>query len=112
MCAHSERKNGHRAVSYCSGMCLTQEIISQLWQVSIRVRQRLAGGEGPMMRLVSALVIGLMAVLGFGQTFAKAQVESCPQHFMGGIPPALLKRQLSQRTQAICFEQFAVLHSG
>src|SRR3954454_15225265 len=89
-----------------------REIISQPWQISIRVRWLVAGGKGSMIRLVRALVIGLMAVLGFGQTVAKAQVESCPQHFAGGISPALLKPQLAQRTQALCYEQFAVLHSG
>src|SRR4051812_30240451 len=53
-----------------------------------------------------------MAVLGFGLTSATAQPESCPQLFVDGKPPALLKPQLVRQTQALCYEQFAVLHSG
>src|SRR5690349_15419682 len=59
-----------------------------------------------------ALVISLMSVLWFGQTAAQAQPETCPQHFVGGTPPALLKPQLDHKTQALCYEQSAVLHSG
>jgi endonuclease G, mitochondrial len=65
-----------------------------------------------MRRFTPALVIGLMAVLGFGQTVTRAQPENCPQHFVGGKPPTLLKPQLAQQTQALCYEQFAFLHSG
>ena len=65
-----------------------------------------------MRSFTPALVIGLIAVLGFGQTSAGAQPERCPQHFVGGKPPALLKRQLARRTRALCYEQFAVLHSA
>ena len=65
-----------------------------------------------MIRLVLASVIGLMTVLGLGLSSATAQPESCPQHFVGGTPPALLKPQLAQGTQPLCYEQFAVLHSG
>lgn len=53
-----------------------------------------------------------MAVGGVGPISAQAQLENCPQHFVGGTPPALLKPQLAQGTQALCYEQFAVLHSG
>ena len=65
-----------------------------------------------MRRFLYTLVTGLMVVLGFGQSSATAQPESCPQHFVGGTPPALLKPQLAQQTQALCYDQFAVLHSG
>jgi endonuclease G, mitochondrial len=65
-----------------------------------------------MGRFLCTLVIGLMAVLGFDQTSAEAQPGSCPQHFVAGTPPALLKPQLARGTQALCYEQFAVLHSG
>jgi len=65
-----------------------------------------------MRRFLCALVAGLMVVAGFGQTSAEAQPESCPQHFVGGTSPAVLKPQLAQGTQALCYEQFAVLHSG
>src|SRR3954453_2591646 len=65
-----------------------------------------------MRRLVLMMGFSLMAVLGFGQTSTRAQPENCPQHFVGGVPPALLKPQLAQRTQALCYEQFALLHSA
>jgi endonuclease G, mitochondrial len=65
-----------------------------------------------MIRLVLTSLIGLVAVLGIGQITAKAQPESCPQHFVAGTPPALLKPQLAQGTQALCYEQFAILHSS
>jgi len=65
-----------------------------------------------MRRFLCTLVTGLMVILGFGQTSAEAQPESCPQHFVGGTSPAVLKPQLAQGTQALCYEQFAVLHSG
>jgi endonuclease G, mitochondrial len=81
-------------------------------RVSTKVRRPLADREGPMIRLVLASVIGLMAVVGFGQTSANAQPESCLQHVAGGIPPALLKPQLARGTQMLCYEEFAVLHSA
>lgn len=61
---------------------------------------------------------GLLFALGFvvairlGVPFANAQVESCPQHVAGGIPPALLNPGLVQGTQGLCFTEFAVLHSA
>jgi endonuclease G, mitochondrial len=65
-----------------------------------------------MRRHLCALVTGLMVVVGFGLTSAKAQPENCPQHFVGGTPPALLKPQLARQTQPLCYDQFAILHSG
>jgi endonuclease G len=65
-----------------------------------------------MRRIVLVLVLGFIATVGLGQATATAQGESCPQHFAGGTPPALLKPQLAQRTQALCYGQFALLHSG
>ena len=38
-----------------------------------------------MRRFLCALVTGLMVVVGFGQTSAGAQPESCPQHFVREI---------------------------
>lgn len=36
----------------------------------------------------------------------------CPEHFVNGKPPAITNPKLQSRTQEICFEAFAVLHSG
>jgi endonuclease G len=64
-----------------------------------------------MRRLLCTLVTGLILIMSFDQTSVQAQPESCPQHFVGGTPPALLKPQLAQGTQPLCYEKFAVLHS-
>ncbi len=36
----------------------------------------------------------------------------CPRHFVAGQPPVLLNPKLKPRTQALCYEAYAVLHSG
>lgn len=37
---------------------------------------------------------------------------ACPQHFAAGTPPAIVNPKLQPRTQEVCFQAFAVLHSG
>lgn len=41
-----------------------------------------------------------------------AGFASCPQHFTTGQPPQLLGAKFKPRTQELCYEAFAVLHSG
>ena len=36
----------------------------------------------------------------------------CPEHFVQGIAPTVTNPKLKARTQEVCFEAFAVLHSG
>jgi endonuclease G len=36
----------------------------------------------------------------------------CAEHFAAGIAPAVTNAKLKARTQEVCFESFAVLHSG
>jgi endonuclease G len=36
----------------------------------------------------------------------------CPEHFASGIAPTVTNPKLQARTQEVCFEAFAVLHSG
>ena len=36
----------------------------------------------------------------------------CPEHFAGGVAPTVTNPKLKARTQEVCFEAFAVLHSG
>jgi len=36
----------------------------------------------------------------------------CPSHFAAGIAPTVTNPKLKPRTQEVCFEAFAVLHSG
>ena len=37
---------------------------------------------------------------------------ACPQHFVAGQPPVVSNAKLQARTREICFQAFAVLHSG
>jgi endonuclease G len=37
---------------------------------------------------------------------------ACPEHFVAGKPPVVTNTKLQARTRELCFEAFAVLHSG
>ena len=52
--------------------------------------------------------VGLAACLS-APAWATTQ---CPEHFAGGIAPTVTNPKLQARLQEICFEAFAVLHSG
>ena len=54
------------------------------------------------------LTLSLAACLAM-PTWAATQ---CPEHFVGGIAPTVTNPKLKARTQEVCFEAFAVLHSG
>lgn len=43
---------------------------------------------------------------------AWAAPTQCPAYFAGGVAPTITNVKLKARTQEICFEAFAVLHSG
>lgn len=43
---------------------------------------------------------------------AWAMGSDCPQHYAGGQPPQIVNPKFKPRTQELCFEAFAVLHSG
>ena len=45
-------------------------------------------------------------------TPAFAGATQCPENFAGGVAPTITNPKLRARTQEICFEAFAVLHSG
>ena len=45
-------------------------------------------------------------------TPAWAGATQCPENFAGGVAPTITNPKLRARTQEICFEAFAVLHSG
>lgn len=57
------------------------------------------------MRLLLLLVI--LALGGSAQA-----VTLCPEHFAGGRPPVAANPRLGVGARALCFEAFAVLHSG
>jgi endonuclease G len=56
-----------------------------------------------------ALVLGMAL---FASPVAYANTETCPQHFAGGEAPAFINDKLAARTIALCFEAFAIMHSG
>ncbi|SFM68413.1 DNA/RNA non-specific endonuclease [Methylobacterium pseudosasicola] len=56
-------------------------------------------------RLVAALIVAALA------TPAGAQ-DTCPALFANGLAPILTNAKLAARTVPLCFEAFAVLHSG
>ena len=41
-----------------------------------------------------------------------ARASDCPKHYAGGQAPVIVKASLKPRTQELCFEAFAVMHSG
>ena len=61
--------------------------------------------------MTRSLKVGLFAVMGFAASVAIAGFERCPQFFPNGIKPIVsVKAPAKQRE--ICFDSFAVLHSG
>ena len=54
------------------------------------------------------LTVGLVACLSTPAWTA----TQCPEHFAGGVAPAVTNPKLQARTHEVCFEAFAVLHSG
>jgi len=58
--------------------------------------------------LTFTLPLALAACLGLPARAA----NQCPEHFAGGIAPTVTNSKLQARTQEVCFEAFAVLHSG
>ena len=54
------------------------------------------------------LTFSLAACLGV-PVWAATQ---CPEHFAGGIAPTVTNPKLQARMLEVCFEAFAVLHSG
>lgn len=43
---------------------------------------------------------------------AQAQVTTCPQHFADGVAPDIVQLQLRDKVALLCYEAFAVEHSG
>ena len=41
-----------------------------------------------------------------------AWATDCPQHYAAGVPPVIVKASLQARTQELCFEGYAAMHSG
>ena len=43
---------------------------------------------------------------------AAVHAESCTDHYLDGTAPRILNAKLSRETEALCFNEFAVMHSG
>jgi endonuclease G len=56
---------------------------------------------------ITTLLIG--ALIG---TASLAQPASCPEHFAGGDAPEFINEKLVEHTAQLCFEAYAVMHSG
>ncbi|MEO3432316.1 DNA/RNA non-specific endonuclease [Inquilinus sp. CAU 1745] len=52
----------------------------------------------------AALALSLATIAGVS--------AACPDEYAMGAPPELLNERMSERTNALCFEEMAVLHSG
>lgn len=57
-----------------------------------------------------AATLAVITVTAAGPALANG--TDCPQHFAGGQPPQIVDSKFKPRTQELCFEAFAVLHSG
>ncbi|WP_370693955.1 DNA/RNA non-specific endonuclease [Methylobacterium sp. NEAU K] len=64
-----------------------------------------------MVRRPQGLVAAALTVVTLASAPARAD-ESCPALFAGGQAPVLTNPKLLARTIPLCFEAFAVLHSG
>lgn len=59
---------------------------------------------------VRSLLIAL--ILAFLASFAFAAPTKCPQHYLGGQAPDFLNDKVSQKTQEVCYSNYALMHSG
>ena len=59
-----------------------------------------------------ALPLPVMACLAASLALPAGAATQCPAHFAAGSAPVVANPKLQSRTQEVCFEAFAVLHSG
>lgn len=62
-----------------------------------------------MLVTIVRLAVLVLAPVVFAET---AAAQTCPALFADGQAPVLINPKLVERTQALCFDAFAVLHSG
>ena len=53
-----------------------------------------------------------LALLPVASPIQAKATTACPQHFASGIAPALLNAKLRDQARPLCFQAYAVLHSG
>ena len=61
---------------------------------------------------MQSLRISLLFALVAACTAATASITECPQHFANGVAPEIVKTSMRPRNEELCFESFAVMHSG
>ena len=54
----------------------------------------------------------IIFILFFAAGSAEAREIACPSHFADGAAPEITNAKLSQKIQVLCFEGYALLHSG
>ncbi len=59
----------------------------------------------PSLRLAAALVASMVPACAMAGT-------ACPQHFAGGQAPDVTNPRMQPKTRELCYEGFALLHSG
>ncbi len=65
--------------------------------------------------LVLACMVGVLVASSFSHLIsppAAAQNATCQKHFVEGKAPSFIRASLQQSTAGLCYEAFAVMHSG
>ena len=70
------------------------------------MRRRILNNKMAILRAA----LGLVAVLLCQAV--PAQPSTCPEHFAGGEAPEFINQKLAAKTVALCFNGYAVMHSG
>lgn len=74
----------------------------------VRRSYRAANQHEASLRIIQAGFTALALLL----VLPAAAQPSCPQHFAGGQPPALVNPRLATKARPLCYRMFGVLHSG
>lgn len=67
---------------------------------------------GAIRALLAAALVWSATAEGAPAPAGQAWPALCPDHFRAGLAPALANPKLAERTRPLCFQAFAVLHSG
>ncbi|WP_242489957.1 DNA/RNA non-specific endonuclease [Noviherbaspirillum cavernae] len=59
------------------------------------------------MKTIALLFLGLLV-----SSSSLVQARECPQHYANGSTPEIVSPKLASKTTSLCFEAFAVMHSG
>ena len=62
-------------------------------------------------RTAAVFVLGVFAFAGAVLPVAAAPT-ACPQHFVAGLAPDLTRQSLTAKTRPLCYDGYALLHSG